>query len=511
MADPWKLRPPTFHTAPTYEHTFGPQVAALCRQVGFAPDPEQKLILNDLFAVGEDGQAASFESVVIAPRQQLKTGLMKQAAIGWLFVTREEVVTWSSHLFSTTQESFRDLSGLMESDPLLRRRLAPGPTNGIHRGAVNQHIELADGRRLLFRSRTAVGGRGTTGDKLIIDEAFALAEDELGSIIPTLTAVADPQLLYGSSAGMASSHVLRELRNRGRTGSPGLAYSEWCATRRQCAADACEHLKPSHPRHQQGCALDDEGLWAEASPLLGRRRPNGTGLTLVKMRKFREAEPPTEWMRERLGWWEDAAAAALFGEGRWEARRRPHPEGLKAAVLAVSASFNLARAAIVAAATAEGRTVIRVVGYGPGTDWTVQAIQDLYVAHGRVPVLVDSRGPAAQLIPLLRRAGIRVQQCDTGDVLEAAARFHTLVVDDWLSHEGTSELEEAVDSAVKRPVGNRWAYGRKSPDSDISALEAASLAAWWAARPKTAAPPPPMPQAADSATAPQHELATAQF
>jgi len=35
-----------------------------------------------------------------------------------------------------------------------------------------------------------------------------------------------------------------------------------------------------------------------------------------------------------------------------------------------------------------------------------------------------------------------------------------------------------VQVAVKRPVGDRWAWGRKQSDADISALEGATLAAW---------------------------------
>lgn len=513
MADPWKLRPPAFHTGPAYEHSNGPQVAAVCEQAGYVPDPEQRLILDDLFAVTDEGLSSAFETAVVATRQQLKTGVEKQAAIGWMFVTQEETVTWSAHLFSTTQEAFRDLSALFTNVPMFRKRLALGPTNGIHAGNVNPHIELRDGRRLLFRSRTKSGGRGLTGDKMILDEALYLLAAHLGALIPTLTAVPDPQLLYGSSAGLAHSLVLREIRDRGRSGSPGLSYWEWCAQKRACVKDGCEHHKPSHPQHEFGCALDDEHLWAEASPLLGRRRSNGTGLTLAKMRKFREAEPPEEWMRERMGWWEDPGAAEIFGPGKWEicgAEPRPTPSRLGAIGLAVD--VELSRAAVVAAGlagAAGSRVAVRPLQHGAGVSWLIDRLKALQREHGAVVVL-DGRGPAAQLVPQLKAAGIRYHAATTAEVLDAFDVFYLSVTDGTLIHADYPELNSAVDGATTRTAGSggdRRTWGRRSSKSDITPLEAGTLATWWVARPKVSYVPV-MPQSGEMSP---HELETMRF
>lgn len=496
MADAaWDLRPAAFHTAPPYEHTFGPQVAAICRQAGFAPDPEQRLLLDDLFAVDDEtGLSAAFEQGVIATRQNLKTGFMKQAAIGWLFVTQEEVVTWSAHLFSTTEQAFSDFAGLLSSSPLLRKRLAIGPTNGIHGARGSEHIELRDGRELRFRSRTKSGGRGLTGDKIILDEALFLQAAHLGTLIPTLTAVPDPQILYGSSAGLANSVILREIRDRGRRGSPGLAYAEWCARHQKCLSEACEHYKPSHPLHQPGCALDDEGLWAEANPLLGRQRINGTGLTLAKMRKFREAEPPEEWMRERLGWWDEAGAAELFGAGNWELTlgrldKTTFPTPPPIGAMAIGSSWDLRWSSIGAAAVAGTRTIAQPLRHGPGQDWIVDAAVELQNEHG-AEFVIDDRGPAAVVIDQLEDAGVRLHRANTGDVLDAFAHLQNLVTTATLLRGEYPELEQAVASATTRNVGDRTTLGRRTSSADISSLETLMLAAW---RVRRAAPKPPPP------------------
>ena len=110
---------------------------------GLPPDPEQELALDALFALdpADSYHSAAFEFAVIVPARR-KTGLFKMAASGGCF-TGPALVVWSAHEMSTTREAFRDLVGLIENCPALRKRLAPGPTNGIFSGNGNEMIELA--------------------------------------------------------------------------------------------------------------------------------------------------------------------------------------------------------------------------------------------------------------------------------------------------------------------------------------------------------------------------------
>jgi hypothetical protein len=45
-------------------------------------------------------------------------------------------------------------------------------------------------------------------------------------------------------------------------------------------------------------------------------------------------------------------------------------------------------------------------------------------------------------------------------------------------HLATAELIAALDGALKRPLGDAWAWSRKSSSVDISPLVAATLALW---------------------------------
>ena len=466
-----QLVEPAFRSAPEYSETLGPEVADLAALAGFAPDPEQQLGLDLIFALDAEGKSAAFEFAVVVARQNMKTGLFKQAALGWLFLTDQRLVVWSAHEFSTTQEAFRDMAGLIENCSYLSRRL-----KRIYRGNGDESIELKSGQRMLFKARTKTGGRGLTGDKVVLDEAFALQPDHLGSLMPTLSVRPDPQLLYGSSAGLATSAVLRRIRDRGRAGSSArLAYLEWCASRDvECEDSSCRHEPGTG-----GCVLDRRDLWKDANPLLGRKRENGTGLTEEYVASEREALPPEEFARERMGWWDEPGVTEpAFGPGFWESCETPRPDGLTVGSLAIAVTVDLTHASLSAAGQDDdGRAHVVPLEHGPGIGWVVASAKALQDTHD-VEVVIDGRGPGAVLIPSLEQAGVRLRVIGTSDVLDACAGIYDRVRDRRLGHEGYAELDLAVQGAVKRKVGDRWAWGRRQSTSDISPLESATLAVW---------------------------------
>lgn len=462
-------------TAPDRYTTYGPDVADLCDVVGFGPDPEQRLLLDHAFAVDRRGKSTAFEVCVICARQNMKTGLLKQMALGWLFITDQQLIIWSAHEFSTAQEAFRDMEQLIEGSSFLSKRVKK-----IHRANGDEAIELRTGARLKFRARTKAGGRGLSGDKVVLDEAFALQPDHMGALLPTLSVRPDPQVVYGSSAGVAHSDVLRGIRDRGRAGtSPRLAYCEWCAPVLACASEKCDH----EPGKWAGCQLDDRENWKRANPLLGRVRANGTGLTEGYVAAERDALPPAEFARERLGWWDDPSTSDIFGPGKWEQGAREEserPAGLEMTGLAVAVAMDLKSAALVGAGVDEsGALWPRVLQHAPGTAWTVDRAKELQTRFN-LPVVIDGKGPGAMLIPTLEREGVNLHVATTADVLDAFATLRSRVSDGALLHTPAPELDAAVAGAALRPVGDRFAIGRKASTADVSPLEATSLACWQA-------------------------------
>jgi phage terminase large subunit-like protein len=259
---------------------------------------------------------------------------------------------------------------------------------------------------------------------------------------------------------------------------------EFCAPKGGCADEGCLHQLEA-----EGCALDDEENWRRSNPALGRR------ITLDYIRKERRALPPEEFARERLGWWDEAGTTdAAFGAGRWEACAGLKPKGLKIAAYGLAATLDMTHCAVVAAAL-DGTVVhVRPLQHGPGSNWVLDRLKGLPAA----PVVVDSYGPAGSLIPDLEAAGLEVIQANTKDVLDGCAKTLNMVRERQLRHANYPELDSAVRGAVRREVRDRWAWGRKQSTSDVSTLEAATLAAWHTSLPLEEIVPPATPMALDS-------------
>lgn len=448
---------PAFRCVPDHVATSGSEAADLAESAGLVLDPEQRLILDVLLAEGPGGRWAAFEAAVIMARQNGKTRGLQALAIADLFLFGADLIVWTAHLFDTAQEAFRDIVALIDGAPHLSREV-----KRVHRARGDEGIELRDGRRLNFLARSKTGGRGLTGDRVVLDEAFALSPSEMGSLLPTLSARPNPQVVYASSAGMVTSEVLRGIRDRGRAGGdPFLAYLEWTASDAACGMETCDHRFGA-----EGCALDDVDRWRQANPALGRR------ISVKHIEAERRALPVDEFARERLGWWEDPVA----GENGiplnvWAecANRGAKPSDPVA--FAVDVAPNGVSAAIVACGGA-----LEVIEHRRGTRWVVERLAELVADHKPVAVGLDPQGPVGALIPDMTNAGLEVVLLEGRESVQACGGFLAAIVERELVHRDERSLNEAVGGAVQRQVGDAWKWSRRDSTVDISPLVAATVA-----------------------------------
>ena len=490
---------PAYAEFPPYTETLGPEVADLCDLAGFPPDAEQQVALDALFALGPDlFKPAMFESCVICARQNMKTGFMKQAALGWLFVTDQQKIVWSAHEMDTTREAFNDLVNLIENCPPLAARLAPGPTNGIYRGNGTEAIELApspacpNGQRIKFKARTYSGGRGLAGDKVILDEAFALKKEHLGSLMPIMSTRPEAQIVYGSSACRPESEVLRRLVERGRALRPGnvkrFGYLEFCAPE-----DACEsHPECPHYVGFPGCAMDKREFVAMANPQAGRR------ISWEYLEDEREALDPSEYGRERLGWHDQPQMedAPLISKSDWatksDAKSAPGPRlafGVYVNKLQTSAAIGIA------GYREDGKIHVGIVpairsGHVaalPGIAWIPKRMAELRDTWSPCGWGLDDRSAAGSLLPELKKLGFEVaadeaapgsgiNNASAADVARACGAFYSKFNNDELRHQGSKPLADSVTAGKMRDLADAWAWDRKDVKSDIVQLMAVTLA-----------------------------------
>ena len=472
---------PLYHTSPGWDFTYGPEVAELMALASddrgpYVMDPEQRLVLDDWFGMRADGKPAAFSGTVIAPRQNLKTGVLKAAALGNIYILEQRLVVWSAHEFFAAQEAFRDIRALIESSPDLEREVVRFWTS-----SGSESVEFTGDRRIVFKARHSNSGRSLSGDKVILDEGFALGAEELAALLPTLAARPAPQVLIGSSAGLPRSGPLRDYRDEGRAGRGRVAYAEWAAEQRPCASPECPHW-PDFP----GCAMDDHDLWLQANTAITRGRI--TIETIDALRRSMRTVPRT-FARECLGWWDDpvGASEAAIAPDVWEKCRLDDAYPPEDPVLVLDVSPTRSFATILAAGTAvDGRHHVEVTsrdGVGdwrPGTDWVLPRFGELAEALPNATVRMLAKSQASAFAAKIEQLGLAVDLVPMGDYPAMCAAFVSAVETGAVVHLGGEALSASVAAGVLVDVGEEQArWGRRKSSSDITALVAATLGVDW--------------------------------
>jgi hypothetical protein len=445
--------------------TNGDIAAQVGAELGVTPDAEQRLILDAMFAEDARHLPTCFSVTAISPRQNLKTATLEIAALTDLLVLREPLHTWTAHLFKTARASFEHMASMIESNDYFRKQCRrPHTANG------NESIELLTGERIEFAARSKGGGRGRTGYKITFDEALFLSSVEIGAILPTLVTVRTAQVRYGSSAGMASSDVLRDIRDRGRAGGPRVGYYEWCAPWTECESRDCPHLPVDEV---PGCALDDRTLWATANPAYGRR------ITEDALISMRQEMTPSEFMREFLGWWEDPddGSGVAIPLDLWEmsADVDGQIEGPVSFGIALANDQSWAVIAV-AGLRADGRRQVRLVENRRGTSWVADRLAELVRDSPSAEIAVDPSGPAGALITQLGERHVGPLPVVGRELAQACGELLNSVVEDSVRHDGNAALTLSVRMAQTRSASEAWVFSQRNSHVDISPLMAVTLA-----------------------------------
>lgn len=460
---------------PEYATTIGDEAADFVAQAGLVLDPWQAFVLRHSLGTRPDGKWAAFEVGACVPRQNGKGGILEARELTGLYLLNEELITHSAHMFDTSLEAFRRLRGVIEGRDELSRRV---------KRFINSHgeegIELhgppgrrrTGGQRVRFRTRTKGGGRGFSGDTLIFDEDMILPESTLGALFFTLSARPNPQLWYTGSAVDQEVHedgiVKARLRDRAlKGGDPSLMYVEWS-------------LDVESPDDVDDELATDPEAWAQTNPGLGIR------ISLEHVAKEQRSIAARTFAVERLnvGDWPDLDPGAEDRKLDPEAFAALKDEASTIAgpvVFAFDVRPDRSYSSIgVAGKRADALGHVEVVDRRAGTRWVVDRLIELTKKHEAAKVLCDGKSPAASLLKECDSKGLTVEVVDAQEYAQACGRFVDAVNAEALRHLGTQELQAAVAGLTTRPLGDAWAWSRKSSKVDISPLVVVTLALWGA-------------------------------
>jgi phage terminase large subunit-like protein len=450
------IQEPRVSWVPPARWSLGQDACELAASAGLELDPWQRLILHGSMGETSADQWAAFEVGLIVSRQNGKGSILEARELHALFLEpATRLILHSSHEFKTAAEGFLRIKALIDNTDSLRKRVKTIRTSHGEEG-----IELLDGSRLRFVARSTGSGRGFSGDLVILDEAYALKAAAMAALMPTLSARPNPQIWYTSSAGMPDSDQLRRVRDRGRAGDAGrLAYFEYSAS--------------------EESSLDDFEAWRQANPAIGYR------IRREFIETERQALPPNEFARERLGIWPDDGSGSVISSKVWDPLSDPDSRPGRALAFAVDAAPDRNSAAIASAGMrTDGRVHTKIVDHRQGMGWIVPRLAGLISTYRPVAVMMDPAGPIGSIVADLTdvlREDFGVPDFEpvlvtAREMAQACGTFHDDAVNDRIRHCGQDVLTAALKAATTRPLGDAWAWHRRESTDDITPLVASTLA-----------------------------------
>jgi hypothetical protein len=450
------VQPPRFRVAPPAATSAGLEAVELAASAGLILDGWQRDWLIDALGERPDGRWAAFEAGLIVTRQNGKGSVLEALELAGLFLFDEQLILHSAHEFKTAQEAFRRVLALIQGTADLDRLVQRVRTSHGEEG-----IELRTGQRLRFVARSTGSGRGFSGDRVILDEAYNLSPDAMAALLPTMSARPNPQLVYTSSAPLDrdESEVLRQFCRRARAQARGeqpatVAYAEFCAE------DTDDDADPA--------------TWRRANPGCPHR------ISVEHIARERAALHIDGFRRERLGIWHDGEdGEQILPAEQWAAGRCEGVgiDGPPSFALDVSKDRKWAAFGAAGVSTEDpARVAVEVVDSRRGTGWVVDRAKLLLERWGG-ELSVAKGSPAASLIPELVTAGVAVDEVSTEDQARACGQLFDAVSAGGVHHRGQDVLEVAVRGAGKRDVGDAWVWSRRRSAVDIAPLVAVTLAA----------------------------------
>lgn len=474
------MQQPRVQSVPDYVTTAGVEAIELAESCGMVLDPWEQLVLRGSLGERADGRWAAFEVGLEVSRQNGKGTILEVRELAGLFLFGERLIVHSAHLFETSMEHMERILRLIEANPDLERGV-----DRVSRAHGQEGITLTrkyGRRRLKFKTRTKGGGRGLSGDLVVFDEAMEISEASVSALMPTLSAHPNPQLWYAGSAVDQMVHangvVFARIRARGHDGGdPSLAWFEWS-------------VDPDVYNADPVAVAADPRVWAVANPGLGIR------ITPEYVENEHRSMGPRGFATERLGIgdWPDLSDGAdqVISAELWMglADAASMPAGPVA--FAVDTTPERDWTSIAAAGVREdGRKHVEITGgaeldHRPGTGWVVPRLVELIEKHQPCAVMIDSRSPAASLIPELEQAGVRVAsgepdedhllvKASSADMAQACGGLYDDAVNGRLRHLGQDVVDRALRAAKTRDLSDAWGWARKS-GGDISPLVAITLA-----------------------------------
>ncbi|MDM4761893.1 hypothetical protein QT381_02600 [Galbitalea sp. SE-J8] len=439
--------------------------------------PWQKWLLLHALELREDGTYRFRTVVVLVARQNGKSTLMQVLSLWRMYMDRRApLVIGTAQNLDIAEELWQGAVDMAQGvDELAGEIDKVDLTNG------KKALKLTTGARYKVQAATRRGGRGLSGDLILMDELREHQNWEAWSAVTKTTmARRYAQIWTPSNAGDRTSVVLAHLRMLAHIalGDPDDIYSEQMSEGiGDLVDDSLGIFEWSAP---PDCSLDDMEAAAQANPSLGYT------IDVRAILAARSTDPEAKYRTEVLCQWVDSLREGGFPASVWATSKVDDPPRITRAptvCVDVRTGVSQSLSIVVVGGTDEGYDLVHVARYETGNDWdyqyAVNCTLGVLAARGLRSVVIDKYGENMHLVPLFEDAGIRVLLIDTTDARAGAVAFSDGVFTGLIKHKGQEPLDIAVIGAGKRVTDAGFVWSQTRSTTDISPLRAAT-AAWWA-------------------------------
>lgn len=505
---------PRIYTPPlrplTPETSLGFSVITFASDVlGIDLRPWQRWFLIHALELVEGGRLRFRTVMLSVARQNGKSTLSQVLALWWMYVRGADLVIGTAQNLDISEEVWDGAVDLAEGVDELADLIAD-----VRRSNGKKALVLEGGERYRVQPASRRGGRGLSGDLIMLDELREHSTwDAWSAVTKTTMARPDALILGMSNAGDASSVVMRHLRMMAHRelGDPDgiVRAAEGIAdllassledsdapddevTRGDAALGWFEWSAPPN------CDVDDVDGWLMANPSYG----------YVEMHRALTSAARTdpEWVfrTECLCQWNDGAAESVFPGGSW-LRGQDRASAIaddEPVTFCVEVEPDRARAYIAAAGRREdGDVHVEVVAARAGTAWVVRWFRERADPERPLRVVARRRGASVVSVAddLEALDGVEVVDWGGAALGEACGRlFDAVVAHVWEPSDGDDEqpvrlwhrpspvLDLVAGTVVTRPLagGDSWIWSATGSPYGCAPLMACSGAAWDVLRPQ---------------------------
>lgn len=375
---------------PQYLTSAGSEVIDLMAQLQRPLDPWQAWIIER--GLGQVRDDETNELVMAAdtcgcwvPRQNGKGDIIMALEMGWLFLFGVPLIGHSAHLYATAAEGFVRIRNLIEDN----NHILGSAIKHVWATNGKQGIELTakyNRARLLFAAREGGQGLGFSFPKLIFDEAQALNADLMQTLLPTQSAMWDPQAWFFGTPPRDDKAWIYTIRDLGERGAPKTCWFDY----------GIEYIDPVSDADEFQRVVGSEETNRQTNPSMSVRRANRTGIRQSTIESGRRKLGLTlRFAQEYNGMWLPRARVAgdnAIDPAVWGQLIATAPEVPSDMAVALHVDVRRSHGTIMWAGKIGGLWRIGIAEHKPGVDWMIPRAAEIKERYGPLAFAVDARG-----------------------------------------------------------------------------------------------------------------------